>query len=196
MTMTTLGAGISGSGGPLCCLDVVILIAVVRLANVFLDRPIRTPGQIESNGPGPCVGPRVFERGFDVQIIHARASQLFDDVQLAGMRVAFLIDPGSFIEANGIHNQRSAFPVSDRVSHERRILFEFLFRRMRTPVQKNVTPIVSGEFHELKDSFLFRKLNEFDRVYAASGVRMRPGKGDAERRGIFALRRYFVAIFL
>src|SRR5215472_3430466 len=69
MTVTELRAGIPGSRGTLGRLDIEILIAVVGLADVFLNGIICTPCKIKRDGPGPCIGSGVIERGFDVKIV-------------------------------------------------------------------------------------------------------------------------------
>src|SRR3989304_1751012 len=172
MPVTGVGAGVTGSRAALRLSDVVFLPPVVPLADEFLDLEIWTPGKIESNGPWPRVGPRIIDRDFDVKIVQARARDSFDHVHLVGMRMALIINPGSFIEANGIHNQRITFPVADRVSRKRGEVFEILFRRMWAPIQKNLAPRASWKFPDLDDAFLFKELNKFCR--ARTFVPLRP----------------------
>ena len=63
--------------------------------------------------------------------------EAFNEVQPVAVFVARRIQPAALIDSDGVDNERVAFPVADRMSHELRIIHDL--RGMRPSIHVNHT---------------------------------------------------------
>src|ERR1019366_10641466 len=94
-------------------------VLVVLVADVFGHFHSLLDGGDAVHDPGFGVGPGVFNRYVDREIAEVRPAKLFDQVHLFGMRITLSNDPGDVVEADGIDDQRVAFPVSAGIAVKR-----------------------------------------------------------------------------
>src|SRR5262245_11099289 len=85
---------------------------IVLLADVFAQFLSRGPRNIPGYGPGSGVCAGVIDRRFVMQCVLVWPRYLFDHVQLTGMRMPPLVQPGSFVVAGTVDHQRVALPMS------------------------------------------------------------------------------------
>src|SRR5437764_8409887 len=73
--------------------------------------------EFPSGGPGLREEHGVIERDGVVNVVGAGLFESFGEVELIAVFVALGIQPGSFIDADGIDNELIALPMSGGVSH-------------------------------------------------------------------------------
>src|SRR6185503_1900352 len=88
-------------------------VLVVLLAHVFHQLLIRHQLGIESQGERPRVGAGIVDGDLDVEVAQVLACKPFDHVHLVAVQMAVVVQPGQVVEADGIDDQRVAFPAPD-----------------------------------------------------------------------------------
>src|SRR5262245_60766542 len=90
------------------------LIAI--LTDIFRKLFIGSPTQKKASGPRARVRAGIINRDLDLHVGGIRTRKTLDEVKLVRMRRALALHPESFIETNGVDDQRLAFPMPDRVA--------------------------------------------------------------------------------
>src|SRR5262249_5582476 len=70
----------------------------------------------EVYGPRLLVGLRIIDRELQINVAEIRTVESLDDVQGVAVRMAAIIEPRLFLDADSIDDQRISFPFADRVS--------------------------------------------------------------------------------
>src|SRR5207244_4027787 len=78
------------------------------------------------------------------------------------VRVAEIVEPRRFVEADDVDDERVAFVVADRVAEIRRV--ERVACRMRTAVHEDLAPDVRRALEDHDDALLFRQLDDLRRI--------------------------------
>ena len=88
----------------------------ILLAKVFLEFLVGNPLDGPTAGPASSVRPWIIDSHFIPQRVQVGPRKFFDQVERFGMGKAATRHPELLIEADGIHDQRVAFPSSNRGS--------------------------------------------------------------------------------
>ena len=92
----------------------------------------------------------------------ARARELFDDVQLIGVRMPRVVDPRRLVEADDVDDERVGFPPADRMPQIGRV--EIVALRVRAAVHVDLAPDVRRALERQDDALLLRQLKDLHRV--------------------------------
>src|SRR5437870_9284307 len=116
---------------------------IVFLANIFAKLLFGGPWNIPGDGPGTGVGARIVDRRFIVHRVLVRPRDLFDDVELIGMRMTPLVKPCRLVVSNAVYDKGIALPMSDRMP---KVAFAIdgVARRMWPSIHINLPPDVSS----------------------------------------------------
>ena len=94
---------------------------IVLVAHVFHRLRARRPRDGVTGRPRLGVRTRIFDRHLIVQRHLIAPGKALDRMERFRVRMAVLIQPRPIVEADGVHDQRVAFPMSDRLSQVGRI---------------------------------------------------------------------------
>src|SRR2546429_7501770 len=98
----------------------VLLIIIAKIFEKF-GKTFRGLHRMHLSGvsPGLAVVLRVNDGDFVVQGVLRSTCNPLDEMDIGSMLVAGRIQPASIVDSDGIDDQSIAFPVTDRISHER-----------------------------------------------------------------------------
>src|SRR5262249_38730442 len=132
-------------------IDEAPYIAIVLLADVFLQFLIGFPRYVPGGSPWLRVCAGIVDRGFKMQRVFVRTRQSFYDVEQVCMRMTRTVDPRSFIETYRVDHECIAFPMPDRMT-DPGLAFDGVRRRMRTPIHEHFSPYVRPALKDHDDS--------------------------------------------
>src|SRR5215813_13606323 len=133
-------------------------VLIVFLADIRLQLHPRSPWYVPRHGPRARIRSRVINRCFVVEPLFRRPRDFFHDMEKIRVRMSPEIEPRSFIETDGINDERIAFPSADGVAHPC-LAIDGVVWGMGASVHKNFTPDMRAALVDDEDTFLFGQLN-------------------------------------